>query len=113
MVHIVHPRPQAGRQKAFGQIVFHDGHADFDLTGNPHLEAALRQHGYTLEEVSESDDAVRPPKGSKRSNGRKHADDENRSDTPQETGIMYVSGGLDEDFVKVDAAIADFHSIER
>lgn len=113
MAHIVHPRPQPGRQKAFGQIVFHDGHADFDLSGNPHLEAALRQHGYTIEDVSESDDAQRPSKGSKRSNGRKHADELNGADTPQETGIMYVSADLDEDFVKVDAAIADFHSIER
>lgn len=49
MARIVHPRPKPGRQKFLG-ILFRDGFAEADL--NPHLEQALIQHGYTVEDGS-------------------------------------------------------------
>lgn len=44
---IKHPRPQLGRQQAFG-IEFVDGVARVDSL-HPERELALAQHGYTIE----------------------------------------------------------------
>lgn len=44
---IKHPRPQLGRQNAFG-VEFVDGVAHVDSL-HPVRELALRQHGYTIE----------------------------------------------------------------
>lgn len=42
------PRPVQGRARAFG-LVFHDGYAHPDQLGDEQA-AALRQHGYTIED---------------------------------------------------------------
>lgn len=44
---ITHPRPQAGRQKAF-QLEFIDGVAEIESL-HPERELALLQHGYTIQ----------------------------------------------------------------
>lgn len=48
MLLITHPRPQQGRQKAFG-VEFVDGVARVDSL-HPERELALRQHGYEIAE---------------------------------------------------------------
>lgn len=92
MSHLIHPRPAAGRQKTPFGIVFHDGHADHDLEKQPHLRDALIQHGYTIEETSESDSAVRPSKASKSSKAQTDAEPKNVADTPQESPAEGGSG---------------------
>ncbi|MEQ6899277.1 hypothetical protein [Microbacterium sp. KR10-403] len=51
MLHITHPRPQLGRQTAFG-VVFTDGVAEVEAL-HPEREAALIQHGFVVAEIRE------------------------------------------------------------
>jgi hypothetical protein len=59
MARITHPRPKAGSQKQF-DIVFHDGFADVDEL-HPIVEAALLQHGFTIEDVLTVDSDAQSP----------------------------------------------------
>ena len=58
MTRILHPHPAMGRQKFIG-IEFRDGYAEV-ATLHPEVEAALLQHGYTIEETLADDSAESP-----------------------------------------------------
>lgn len=49
MIRITHPRPQQGRQSAFG-VDFIDGTATVEVL-HPERELALIQHGFTVTRV--------------------------------------------------------------
>ena len=54
MARIIHPTRHVGTfTDRLGDVVFHDGVADVDLSDKPNLSAAFIQHGYEIEEVVE------------------------------------------------------------
>ena len=54
MSRIIHPTRHVGTfTDRLGDVVFHDGVADVDLSDKPNLSAAFIQHGYEIEEVVE------------------------------------------------------------
>jgi hypothetical protein len=53
VIRVLHPRPQAGRQRFIG-IEFRDGFSTVESL-HPEVEAALLQHGFTIEKELVSD----------------------------------------------------------
>ncbi|WP_105033498.1 hypothetical protein [Cryobacterium aureum] len=54
MSRIKHPNPRPGTfTDRLGDVVFHDGYAEVDLTHDENLADAYRMHGYEIEESVE------------------------------------------------------------